>query len=83
MFQFDVLALHWHHLLSVLYQPNDIFVFAYIRKHYYGKRVKLNMILNAKSGICPEDCGYCGQSREIKQKQRYRLVMLSNVIRFM
>lgn len=45
-----------------------------IRKHYYGKRVKLNMILNAKSGICPEDCGYCGQSREIKQKQRYRLV---------
>ena len=45
-----------------------------IRKHYYGKRVKLNMILNAKSGICPEDCGYCGQSREMKQKQRYSLV---------
>ena len=29
-----------------------------LRKHYYGHKVKLNMILNAKSGICPEDCGY-------------------------
>ena len=29
-----------------------------IRKHYYGKKVKLNMIMNAKSGYCPEDCGY-------------------------
>lgn len=23
-----------------------------IRKHYYGKKVKLNMIMNAKSGYC-------------------------------
>lgn len=45
-----------------------------LRKHYYGHKVKLNMILNAKSGICPEDCGYCGQSREMKEKQRYALI---------
>ncbi|MFO3688818.1 biotin synthase BioB [Staphylococcus felis] len=45
-----------------------------LRKHYYGHKVKLNMILNAKSGICPEDCGYCGQSREMKKKQRYALI---------
>lgn len=33
-----------------------------IRKHYFGKKVKLNMIISTKTGYCPEDCGYCSQS---------------------
>jgi len=37
-----------------------------IRKQYFGKKVKLNMIINAKCGHCPEDCGYCSQSKVSK-----------------
>ncbi len=33
-----------------------------IRHHYFGNKVKLNMIINAKSGMCSEDCSYCSQS---------------------
>jgi len=34
-----------------------------IRKRYFGNRVRLNFLLNAKSGLCPEDCHYCSQSK--------------------
>jgi biotin synthase len=34
-----------------------------IRRQYFGNRVRLNYLLNAKSGLCPEDCNYCSQSK--------------------
>jgi biotin synthase len=33
-----------------------------VRKRFFGNRVRLNYLLNAKSGHCPEDCHYCSQS---------------------
>ena len=33
-----------------------------VRRKYFGKRVQIHMLMNAKSGLCPEDCHYCSQS---------------------
>jgi biotin synthase len=34
-----------------------------VRRRFFGRRVKLNLIVNMKSGACPEDCSYCSQRR--------------------
>lgn len=42
----------------------DLLAAAYkIRRHYFGNTVKLYFLMNAKSGLCPEDCSYCSQSK--------------------
>ncbi len=33
-----------------------------VRRRYHGNRVRLHFLLNAQSGLCPEDCHYCSQS---------------------
>lgn len=42
----------------------DVMNAAYrVRSHYFGKKVQLYFLMNAKSGLCPEDCSYCSQSK--------------------
>ncbi len=33
-----------------------------VRRAHFGTRVKVCVLQNAKSGLCPEDCHYCSQS---------------------
>ena len=42
----------------------DVLAAAYrIRRQAFGNTVQLFFLMNAKSGLCPEDCGYCSQSK--------------------
>jgi biotin synthase len=33
-----------------------------VRRHHFGRSVQIHVLMNAKSGLCPEDCGYCSQA---------------------
>jgi len=53
---------------AVLKAPDDAILdqlaAAYrVRRQTWGNRVRLHFLLNAQSGLCPEDCGYCSQSK--------------------
>ncbi len=54
----------------------DLLAAAYkIRQRYFGRRVQLYFLMNAKSGLCPEDCGYCSQSKVSEAEiPRYNLL---------
>jgi len=54
--------------LSILACPDngllDLLAAAYrVRAHYFGNQIQLYFLMNAKSGLCPEDCTYCSQSK--------------------
>lgn len=54
--------------LAVLAAPDDelldLLAAAYrVRRQYFGNTVQLYFLMNAKSGLCPEDCAYCSQSK--------------------
>ena len=34
-----------------------------VRRRWFGNQVQLYFLMNAKSGLCPEDCAYCSQSK--------------------
>ena len=66
--------------LAILRAPDDelldILAAAYrIRRRWFGKTVQLYFLMNAKSGLCPEDCHYCSQSKvSAAEIPRYNLL---------
>lgn len=52
-----------------------------VREHFCGRRVHLHTLINAKSGICPEDCHYCSQSSISSASiERYPLVSMQTLL---
>ena len=46
-----------------------------VRRHHRGLKVRLHILMNAKSGLCPEDCSFCSQSSVSSAAiDRYRLL---------
>lgn len=35
-----------------------------VRRRFFGDAVTIHVLDNVRNGACPEDCGYCGQSRD-------------------
>jgi biotin synthase len=54
----------------------DVLAAAYrVRHRHFGNTVQLFFLMNAKSGLCPEDCGYCSQSKVSEAEiPRYNLL---------
>jgi biotin synthase len=66
--------------LAVLECPDeellDLLAATYrVRRRWFGNQVQLYFLMNAKSGLCPEDCGYCSQSKVSEAEiPRYNLL---------
>jgi biotin synthase len=65
----DVLSAPDEDLLALLHAAFSV------RSRYFGKTVRLQMLQNAKSGACQEDCHYCSQSAvSTASIERYNLL---------
>ncbi len=52
-----------------------------VRREFCGNKVHIHVLMNAKSGICPEDCGYCSQSAvSTAMIEKYPLVAKQKLI---
>lgn len=72
--------------LDVLRSPDaellDLLAAAFrVRQRYFGRTVQLYFLMNAKSGLCPEDCGYCSQSKVSEAEiPRYNLLTAEKLL---
>ena len=53
-----------------------------VRHHYWSNRVRLHFLLNAQSGLCPEDCNYCSQSKiSSAEIEKYPLIAKEKIVK--
>ncbi|MEI7437224.1 MAG: biotin synthase BioB [bacterium] len=51
-----------------------------VRVRYFGRRVRLHVIENAKCGMCTENCRYCGQSSNATGALAYPLKSVGAIL---
>jgi biotin synthase len=52
-----------------------------LRARFHGREVRIHVLRNAKSGLCPEDCGFCSQSvRNHSGVSRYQLQSVEDLV---
>lgn len=63
-------------LLEVLQASFDV------RRHYFGRDVRLHIIRSAKSGNCSEDCGFCSQAAKANSIiPRYTMQTVEEIVK--
>jgi len=52
-----------------------------VRRHYFGRDVRLHVIRNVKSGNCSEDCGFCSQAAKANSMiPRYTMQTVEEIV---
>jgi biotin synthase len=52
-----------------------------VRRRWFGRHVTIHVLDNVRNGACPEDCGYCGQSRDSQAPiQPYKLKSVDDIV---
>jgi biotin synthase len=71
----SVLASPDEELLAVLHAAFEL------RRHHHGRDVRIHVLQNAKSGLCPEDCAFCSQSARFPARvDRYALLSAEELV---
>lgn len=72
--------------LAILQSPDDdllslLHAAFRLRSRYHGRDVRIHVLRNAKSGLCPEDCAFCSQSVAFPtDAPRYRLQSVEELV---
>lgn len=52
-----------------------------VRREFFGNTVTIHVLDNVRNGACPEDCGYCGQSKDSEAAVRpYKLKGVEEIV---
>lgn len=72
--------------LAVLASPDDELLAVLhaafrLRERYHGRDVRIHVLKNAKSGLCPEDCAFCSQSTRFETGvERFSLLSVEALV---